>query len=87
MMSDELVTICDSCNEPTELITWEDSEEGCYGHGRISTEWFECEGSECCRSETTEWPLGFWVEEHLEIALEFGYITQEEYNQIMGETE
>ena len=86
-MTNELVEICDSCNEPTELITWKDCEEVCYGHGQISTEWFECEGSACCRSETTEWPLGFWVEEHLEIALEFGYITQEEYNQIMGETE
>ena len=86
-MSDELIEICDSCNEPTELIEWEDIIENSYGNGQLVSEWVTLEGSACCHSETTEWPLGFWVEEHLEIALEFGYITQEEYNQIMGETE
>tara|TARA_R100000995_G_scaffold84308_1_gene62584 strand:+ start:524 stop:784 length:261 start_codon:yes stop_codon:yes gene_type:complete len=86
-MSDELIEICDSCNEPTELIEWEDIIENSYGNGQLVSEWVTLEGSACCHSETTEWPLGFWVEEHLEIALEFGYITQEEYNQIMGELE
>jgi len=86
-MSDELVEICDSCNEPTEVIEWEDIIENSYGNGQLVSEWVTLVGSACCQSETTEWPLGFWVEEHLEIALEMGYITQEEYNQIMGETE
>ncbi len=86
-MSDELVEICDSCNEPTELMEWEDIIENSYGNGELVSERVTLEGSACCRSETTEWPLGYWAEEHPKIALEMGYITQEEYNQIMGETE
>tara|TARA_R110002020_G_scaffold133887_1_gene298794 strand:+ start:91 stop:351 length:261 start_codon:yes stop_codon:yes gene_type:complete len=86
-MSNELVTICDSCNEPTESITWNDSEEVCYGHGRITTEYFECEGSECCHSETTEWGETEWAYEYPEIALEFGYITEETYKRMRKELE
>ena len=86
-MSDELIEICNLCNEPTELITYTEIIENTYGNGELVSEKVILEGSECCGSQTMEWPLEFWVEEHLEIALEFGYITQEEYNQIMGETE
>ena len=86
-MSDELVEICDSCNEPTELIEWEDIIENSYGNGELVSERVILEGSQCCGSETTEWPIGYWAEEHPKIALEMGYITQEEYNRIMEELE
>ena len=37
-MSDELIEICDSCNEPTELIEWEDIIENSYGNGELVSE-------------------------------------------------
>ena len=86
-MSDELVEICDSCNEPTEVIEWEDIIENSYGNGQLVSEWVTLAGSECCHSETSEWDVGHWAEEHPKIALEMGYITQEEYNRIMEELE
>jgi len=86
-MSDELVTICDSCNEPTEIVDHYDIIEYSYGNGELVSEGTEWEGSKCCGTETTEWPIGYWAEEHPKIALEMGYITQEEYNRIMEELE
>ena len=86
-MSDELVEICDSCNEPTELIEWEEIIENSYGNGQLVSEWVTLEGSACCHSDTTEWPVGYWAEEHPKIVLEMGYITQEEYNRMMEEFE
>jgi len=56
-MKEETVDVCDECNEPTESITWEDEEEVCYGHGRITTEYFECKGSQCCRADVYELSL------------------------------
>jgi len=86
-MSDELVTICDSCNRPTEIVDHYDIVENSYGGGNLVSEVTEWEGSECCGTETTEWGEDEWIYEYPEIALVFGYITQEEYNRIMEELE
>ena len=83
----EIIYICDTCNEPSETVTHQDIIESSYGNGELVSETIEWEGSKCCGSECYEWNLKYWVSEFPSEALEYGYITQEQYKKIIEEDE
>ena len=86
-MKEETVDVCNVCNEPTESITWEDEEEVCYGHGRITTEYFECKGSQCCHADIYEMSLDEYSYDWPNKALEFGLIDTAKHAEILEELE
>lgn len=77
--------ICENCHEPTESTTWVEVVDVCYGHGRLLTEKYDCEGSQCCHSEIEEMPLGMYKYEWPNLALKFGYIEMTEHAEILEE--
>ena len=82
-----MIYICDNCYEPSETVTHEEIIETSYGNGELVSETIEWEGSKCCGSECYEWNLKYWVSEFPSEALEYGYITQEQYKKIIEEDE
>tara|TARA_R100000995_G_scaffold84007_1_gene61432 strand:- start:2670 stop:2945 length:276 start_codon:yes stop_codon:yes gene_type:complete len=83
----EMIYICDTCNEPSETVTHQDIIESSYGGGALVSETIEWEGSRCCGTDCYEWPLEHWISEFPSEALEYGYITQKQYNKIIEEDE
>ena len=79
----EIIYICDNCYEPAKTITHQDIVDNSYGNGELVSETIEWEGSKCCGTECYEWPLEHWILEFPSQALEYEYITREQYDKIM----
>jgi hypothetical protein len=77
------IYICDTCYEPSETVTHQDIIENSYGNGELVSETIEWEGSKCCGTECYEWPFEHWILEFPSQALEYEYITQEQYDKII----
>ena len=75
---DEVLYVCCSCNQDAELKTGYGSEEVCYGHGRISTENYEYEATECCGSDYHRISLSEYSYDEPFEAYEGGWIEKDE---------